>query len=348
MRLLSALLLLAVAVAAPARAQSWPQKPVRLIVPTGPGAATDLMARVMAAAASQSIGGSIYVDNLPGASGIPAHLAAARAEPDGYTFLFSNTSGIAINPVSFKQLPYDAAKDFVVVSVVSDFGPQVVSANKDVPARTLAELIAYAKAHPALSYAVDATSGAGVFSGRLLNQRAAMGMQEVAYRSAGQMAQDVAGGQVPVLVSSVAARAAVRRFGRASPHRHFLKRTLPRAARPAERGRDGPRDGDRRVLRGGGAGRRSGGGRRAHEQGDQRLHSNAGRAPQAHGHRPRLQRAALAGSVGGLHRRRTEALARPRQGAADRAAVSGRAPAQNGPRATMSPMTLVSAPMRAA
>ena len=204
MRLITALLFAATLGAVDAaRAQTWPQKPVRLIVPTGPGAATDLMARVMAAAASQSIGGAIYVDDIPGASGIPAHQTAARAEPDGYTFLFSNTSGLAINPVSFKQLAYDPTKDFTPVAVVADLAPQAVSVNKDFPARTLPELIAYAKAHEGLNYAVDATSGAAVFSGRLLNQRAGMKMAEVSYRSAGQMTQDVAAGHLPVLVSSI-------------------------------------------------------------------------------------------------------------------------------------------------
>ena len=95
-----------------AMAQNWPTRPIRLIVPTGPGAATDVMARVMANEVSKTLNGSVFVDNLPGASGITAHQAAARAAPDGYTFLFTNTSGLALNPVAFKSLPYDPAKDF--------------------------------------------------------------------------------------------------------------------------------------------------------------------------------------------------------------------------------------------
>ena len=196
----------AFALASPAVAQSWPVKPVRLIVPTGPGSATDLMARLMANEVSKAIGGSVYVENLAGASGIPAHQTTARAAPDGYTFLFTNTSGMAINPVSFKQLPYNPATDFSAVAMVADLAPQMASVNKNLPVKTLSELIAYAKANSGkVNYAVDATAGAGVVSGRLLNRRAAMNMSEVSYKSAPQMAQEVAAGQVPVLVSSIAA-----------------------------------------------------------------------------------------------------------------------------------------------
>ena len=82
---------------ADASAQTWPSRPIRLIVPTGPGAATDIMARLLADAVSRSLGQSLVVENMPGASGILAHQAVARAAPDGYTILFTNTSGMAIN-----------------------------------------------------------------------------------------------------------------------------------------------------------------------------------------------------------------------------------------------------------
>src|SRR5215831_999601 len=104
--------------AAAAQAQNWPTRPVKLIVPTGPGAATDVMARLLADGASRGLGQPIIVENLPGASGIVAHQAAARAAPDGYTFLFTNTSGMAINLISFRQLPYDPTRDFTPVALV--------------------------------------------------------------------------------------------------------------------------------------------------------------------------------------------------------------------------------------
>lgn len=185
---------------------NWPARPIKLIVPTGPGAGTDVIARVMATELSKAIGGSMYVENMPGASGLPAHQAAATADPDGYTLLFSNTSGLAINPTTFKKLPYDPEKSFTMIALVADFAPQIVSVNKSVPVQNLAELIKYVKANPGkVSYGVDATAGAGVFTGRLLNRRAGLDMAEVPYRNAAQLVQDAATGRVEVLVSSIIA-----------------------------------------------------------------------------------------------------------------------------------------------
>ncbi len=185
-------------------AQDWPSRPVRLIVPTGAGSATDVIARVVANEVSKAVGGSVYVDDLPGASGIPAHQAAARATPDGYTFLFTGTSGLTSNPVLFKQLPYDPAKDFSSVAIVTDLGPQMLSVYKDIPVKSLPELIDWAKHNPAQAdYAVDITAGSAPVSARLLSERSNAGMTQVPYRSASQMAQDVAAGRVAMMVSSI-------------------------------------------------------------------------------------------------------------------------------------------------
>ena len=203
------------ATASAAHAQSWPNRPVKLIVPTGPGAATDVMARLMAESVTRAIGQTVVVENLPGASGLLAHQAAARAPADGYTFLFTNTSGLATNPVTFKSIPYDPARDFAPVAVVVDFGPQILSVNADLPVKSVPELIAHAKANPGkLSYAVDVTAGAAPIAARLFNKRGDLGMVEVPYRSAAQMMQDVASGTVPVLISSMAASNAMVQAGK--------------------------------------------------------------------------------------------------------------------------------------
>ena len=192
--------------AAAANAQSWPARPIKLIVPTGAGAATDVMARLMADSVTHGLGQPVVVENQPGASGLIAHQSAARAAPDGYTFLFTNTSGLATNLVTFKSLPYDPVKDFTAVATVVDFGPQMLSVNVDLPVKSTAELIAYAKANPGkLSYAVDVTAGAAPFAARLFNKRGGLGMVEVPYKSAAQMVQDVASGNIPVLIASMAA-----------------------------------------------------------------------------------------------------------------------------------------------
>jgi len=196
-------------------AQGWPSRPIKLVVPTGPGAATDVMARLLSDGVSRALGQTVVVENMPGASGIVAHQAAARAAPDGYTFLFTNTSGMAINLVSFKQLPYDPLRDFTPVASVCSQGPQMVSVNSALPVHSVPELIAYANANRGkLSIAFDTTAGAAAVAARLFNRRGELGLVEVPYRSASQMAQDVAAGINPVMMSSIAAAAAVVQGGK--------------------------------------------------------------------------------------------------------------------------------------
>jgi tripartite-type tricarboxylate transporter receptor subunit TctC len=203
------------ALAGDADAQSWPVRPVKLVVPTGPGAATDVMARLLADGIGKSLGQPVVVENMPGASGIVAHQAVARADPDGHTLLFTNTSGMASNIVSFKTLPYDPTKDFTAVALVCSLGPQMLSVNADVPAKTVAELLAHAKANRGkLSMAFDTTAGAAGFAAKLFNRRADAGLIEVPYRAAAQMTGDVGAGIVPVMMSSIAAANAMVQAGK--------------------------------------------------------------------------------------------------------------------------------------
>ena len=198
-----------------ANSQTWPARTVKLIVPTGPGAATDIMARLLADGVSKTLGQHMIVENMPGASGIVAHQAVARAPADGYTLLFTNTSGLAINLVSFKQLPYDPARDFAPVAMVCSLGPQMLSVNAELPVKTVPEFIAYAKANRGkLSMGFDTTAGAAGFAAKLLNRRADVGLTEVPYRAAAQMAQDIAGGTTQVMMSSIAAARAVVEAGK--------------------------------------------------------------------------------------------------------------------------------------
>ena len=200
--------------AANAGEATWPTRPIKLIVPTGPGAATDVMARMLSDGVSRSLGHSMVVENLPGASGILAHQAVARAPPDGYTFLFTNTSGMAINLISFKQLPYDPTRDFTAVAMVCSQAPQMVSVNTELPVQSLTQLIAHAKAHRGkLSMAFDTTAGAAAFAAKLFNRRADLGLVEVPYRSAAQMTQDVASGVNQVMMSSIAAARSIVEAG---------------------------------------------------------------------------------------------------------------------------------------
>jgi tripartite-type tricarboxylate transporter receptor subunit TctC len=233
------LVLACVAGAGPARAQApgepaWPTRPIRLIVPTGAGTATDIMARLLANGIGPSLGQPVVVENMPGASGLLAPQAVARAQSDGHTLLFTNTSGMSINPVSFKTLPYDATRDFTAVAMVCSLGPQMLSVNAALPVKTVPELFAYAKANRGkLSIAFDNTAGAAAFAVKLLNRRAELGLIEVPYRASAQMTQDAASGLVPVLMSSIAtARAMVeagklRRLAVTSPERFPALPDLP-------------------------------------------------------------------------------------------------------------------------
>jgi tripartite-type tricarboxylate transporter receptor subunit TctC len=203
--ILRALLFAAIlGVAGGAHAQSWPTRPVKLIVPTGAGHAVDIVARILAAGVSQTLGQTVFVENMPGASGFVGAQTTARAEPDGYTFLFAPASLLTTNMYLFKSLPYDPMKDFAAVALVCDKGPMVVTVKPDLPVNTVPELIAYGKANPGkLSYAVDVTSGFGVAAGRLLNKRGQIGMVEIPYRSSPQMAQDTMAGTVQLMFGSM-------------------------------------------------------------------------------------------------------------------------------------------------
>jgi tripartite-type tricarboxylate transporter receptor subunit TctC len=210
-----AIAVLAGQASAQTNAQNWPSRPIKLIVPTGPGAATDVMARLIADDVSRAIGQTMFVENMPGASGILAHETVARAAPDGYTLLFTNTSGMAINLISFKQLPYDPTRDFMAIAMVCDPAPQMLSVNADLPVKSVDDLIAYARANPGkLSIAFDNTAGAAAFAAKLFNKRAGLGLVEVPYRSSGQMTQDVAAGVNQVLMSSIAAAASIVQAGK--------------------------------------------------------------------------------------------------------------------------------------
>ena len=224
----AALCFAAILAAGQANAETWPSRPIKLIVPTGAGAATDVMARLLADGVSRTLGQPMFVENIPGASGMLGHETAAHSAPDGYTLLFTNTSGMAINLISFKQLPYDPTRDFAAVALVCNLAPQMLSVNADLPVKSTSELIAYAKANPGkLSIAFDNTAGAAAFAAKLFNKRAGLGLVEVPYRSAGQLTQDVASGVNQVMMSSIAASLAVVQSGKVRPLAILSERRFP-------------------------------------------------------------------------------------------------------------------------
>ena len=195
------LLLLALALSAGAFSQSYPGKPVRLIVPDGPGGPSDLRSRQLAAKLSETLGQPVIVDNRPGGSMIIGAEAAAKAPPDGYTLLMGNIVTHSLNPLLFKSLPYRPAQDFIPVTMVSA-GPLVLVVNPQVQAKSLGELIASAKARPEqIQYGILGRGSPG----HLLVERltAASGARFVAvpYKSTGTFIQDLLGGHLPMALN---------------------------------------------------------------------------------------------------------------------------------------------------
>jgi tripartite-type tricarboxylate transporter receptor subunit TctC len=184
---------------------SYPERTITLIVPFAPGGPTDIIARILSAAFQKSLGQSVIVENRGGAAGNIGMGLAARATPDGYTLLLTSTA-IAVNPALFAHLPYDPFKDFVPVSELVN-APNVIVVRADSGMKTIADLVARAKAAPgSFNYASPGVGTKSHLTAEQLKLRAGIDMIHVAYRGAGPAALAVLDGTVQV--GSVALSAA--------------------------------------------------------------------------------------------------------------------------------------------
>ncbi|MGM9489267.1 Bug family tripartite tricarboxylate transporter substrate binding protein [Ideonella sp. YS5] len=190
-------LLLLASFAGGANAQAaYPSKPITLIVPTAPGGTTDIAARMLAEPLGKALGQSVVVDNRGGASGGLAAVAVKRAEPDGYTLLMQYSGYHVITPHVVKQAAQWEARDLQAVANVLS-APQVIVVREGLPVKTLAELVAYAKANPGkLSYASSGNGSLQHVTGAMLEQQAGITMTHVPYKGTGPALQDLLGGQV--------------------------------------------------------------------------------------------------------------------------------------------------------
>ncbi len=189
-------LLLAACLCATAHAQSWPQKPVKVIVPFPPGGVTDAVARITADWLTQRLGQAVVAENRPGASGAIAAEAVARAEPDGYTLLSAAAPQLAVVP-HVQKINYDPVKDFAPISIVGA-NSFVLGCNANAPAKTLKELIDLARARPGqLNYASPGQGSVGHLSMALLLARAGVKMEAVLYKGGGPAVADMVAGHVP-------------------------------------------------------------------------------------------------------------------------------------------------------
>jgi tripartite-type tricarboxylate transporter receptor subunit TctC len=203
MRMLAALVALVLA-AAPSFAQSYPSKPIRMVVPFAPAGPTDVIGRLVAQKLSEAWGQQVYVENLPGAGGNTGTANAARAPADGYTILVVST-GFIINPSLYAKVPYDPMKDFTPISLVAA-SPNVVTVHPSVPANTMQELIALIRANPGkYSYAQPALGSTPRLAGEVFRMRYELDLAMVPFASAGLAMTSVLGGHTPIGFTAIPA-----------------------------------------------------------------------------------------------------------------------------------------------
>ena len=209
---LATLFMLAAPMAAQAQA-TYPDKPIKFVVPYPPGGGTDVVARIVQQRLQAALGQPIVIDNKGGAGGSLGTDIVAKSAPDGYTVLFTLSSH-TINPAIFPKLPFDTIKDFEPVGLVASL-PQLLAANMAVPVRTVADVVAQAKAAPdKFSFASVGNGSPGHLAGELMVLRTGAPMAHIPYRGGGPAVTDVMGGQVPLLWVSIPAAAAQVKAGK--------------------------------------------------------------------------------------------------------------------------------------
>ena len=193
--------------------QPYPAKPVRVIVPYGTGSATDALARLIAQKLSDNLAQQVVVDNQPGANGIPASAAVAKAPPDGYTLIMIAANHV-VNASLYSKLPYDTLKDFKPVLRVA-FAPFILTVHPSLPVKNLAELVALAKNRPGeLNYASPSNGSPAHLATELLKSHTGINLIHIPYKAAAQAQADIIGGQVPVMFIVAAAAIPQIRAGR--------------------------------------------------------------------------------------------------------------------------------------
>jgi tripartite-type tricarboxylate transporter receptor subunit TctC len=189
--------------AAAAVAQTYPSKPIRIVLPYVPGGIIDTAGRNLAVRLSESLGVSVVAENRPGAGGVVGTDVAARSAPDGYTILLTDP-GFVTNPTLLPDIPYDPFKGLQAISIVGS-SPVVIVASQNVPVKNFAELLAYAKANPGkLNFASAGIGTAPHLAGEQIKLRAGIEMTHVPYRGIGAAYPDVMSGKVQLAFSSIA------------------------------------------------------------------------------------------------------------------------------------------------
>ena len=208
-RSLAALLFAALSLAAPARAQDWPTRPITLIVPFAAGGGVDVSARIQAQKIGELLGQPVVVENMGGAAGVTGALHVAKSAPNGYTMLMGNTGTHAFSQALYKQPLYNAVTDFTPVALVTE-SPRILIVRNNLPVANLREFIVYVKAHQANMQFGSAGVGSGThLPCVLLNTAIGVSVTHVPYRGESPAQQDLIGGRIDYMCSTIQTGAAL-------------------------------------------------------------------------------------------------------------------------------------------
>ena len=188
---------------APAWAQAWPQKPVKIIVTFAPGGSSDIVARLLQPGLQEKLGQPVIVDNKPGAGSTIGAAEVARAPADGYTLLLSNTAPISISPFMLDKLPYDPVKGFTHIGYIGSV-PNVFVVHPSVPAKTMPELVTWIKAQKTpVNYGSGGVGSIGHIVGEMFKGQHNLNMEHVPYKGSGPMHTDLLGGTLQFAVDTL-------------------------------------------------------------------------------------------------------------------------------------------------
>ena len=231
-----ALIVLCASATLDVQAEAWPSKPVRVVVPFPPGGPADLLPRLLGPKLTEIWGQPVVVENKPGAGGNIGMDTVAKAAPDGYTLVIGPNGNLVVNPHLYAKLPYDVTRDFVPITLLATFSNMLV-VNPDVPAKTVAELIALAKAKPgSVSYGSPGTGSQPHLGGEFLKLMAGIDIVHVPYNGTAPALKDLLGGQITFRFAQTSAAlpqiqsGKLRALGVASPRRATLLPDVPTIA----------------------------------------------------------------------------------------------------------------------
>lgn len=216
-----------------ARAQAYPTRTITLVVPFPPGGSTSIVGRLVADKMSDLLGQSIVVDNRGGAGGTVGTKAVAKSDPDGYTLLLGYTGTLAIGPSLYRHVGYDPRKDFAPIGMIGH-APSSLVVHPSFPARTVAELVAYAKANPGkVNFGSAGIGTVGHITGEYFAMETGIQIVHIPYKGTGPAMSDLLGGHIPMSFSPIATTAAnvkaglLRALAVTSVHRNHLLPEVP-------------------------------------------------------------------------------------------------------------------------